>query len=170
MRAREHLAFSIASYRYLFEQMCQLGGFDRGEVEVRRFPDGERYQRIVTPIRDRDVVLVGGTASDTDTLELYDLACSLSKYGAESLTLVIPYYGYSTMERAIRSGEVVTAKTRARLLSAIPLPTPAIASCCSTCTSLESRTTSRVRSARSTSPAKSSLAPLRWNSPRANRS
>jgi ribose-phosphate pyrophosphokinase len=120
MRAREHLAFSIASYGYLFEEMCNLASFDRGEVEVRRFPDGERYQRIVAPVEGRDIVLIGGTASDTDTLELYDLACALCKYGAESLTLVIPYYGYSTMERAVRSGEVVTAKTRARLLSAIP--------------------------------------------------
>ena len=40
--------------------------------------------------------------------------------GARSLTMVIPYFGYSTMERATRSGEVVTAKTRARLISAIP--------------------------------------------------
>ncbi|HWZ04974.1 MAG TPA: ribose-phosphate diphosphokinase, partial [Mucilaginibacter sp.] len=37
-----------------------------------------------------------------------------------SLTLVVPYFGYSTMERAVLPGEIVTAKTRARLLSAIP--------------------------------------------------
>ena len=35
--------------------------------------------------------------------------------------MVIPFYGYSTMERSIRPGEVVTAKTRARLLSSIPM-------------------------------------------------
>jgi ribose-phosphate pyrophosphokinase len=33
---------------------------------------------------------------------------------------VIPYYGYSTMERAVLEGEVVGAKTRAQLLSSIP--------------------------------------------------
>jgi ribose-phosphate pyrophosphokinase len=32
----------------------------------------------------------------------------------------MPYFGYATMERAVRPGEVVTAKTRARLISAIP--------------------------------------------------
>jgi len=68
----------------------------------------------------RDVALLGGTVSDTATLELYDLACALVKYGARTLTIVIPYFGYSTMERAVKPGEVVTAKTRARLLSAIP--------------------------------------------------
>jgi ribose-phosphate pyrophosphokinase len=35
--------------------------------------------------------------------------------------LVIPYYGYSTMERASKAGEIVTAKTRARVLSSIPM-------------------------------------------------
>jgi ribose-phosphate pyrophosphokinase len=33
---------------------------------------------------------------------------------------VVPYFGYSTMERAVLPGEIVTAKCRARLLSAIP--------------------------------------------------
>ena len=42
------------------------------------------------------------------------------KYGARRLDLVIPYYGYATMKRAVKRGEVVTAKTRARLFSAIP--------------------------------------------------
>jgi ribose-phosphate pyrophosphokinase len=32
----------------------------------------------------------------------------------------MPYFGYATMERAVRPGEVVTAKTRAHLISTIP--------------------------------------------------
>jgi ribose-phosphate pyrophosphokinase len=95
-----------------------------GKVEVKDFPDGERYQRIVSDISDKDVILVAGTISDQDTLELYDLACALVKYGARSLDLVIPYFGYSTMERSVKRGEVVTAKTRARLLSSIPWACP----------------------------------------------
>src|SRR5690606_30644397 len=67
-----------------------------------------------------EVVLIGGTISDYDTLEIFDLACALVKYGTKNLTIIIPYYGYSTMERAVKSGEVVKAKTRARLFSIIP--------------------------------------------------
>ena len=62
-------------------------------------------------LADKDVVLVGGTIGDTATLELYDLACAVVKYGARSLDLLIPYFSYSTMERAAHLGEVVTAKT-----------------------------------------------------------
>jgi ribose-phosphate pyrophosphokinase len=115
------LVFSTQRYAYLRDDIVRTGPFDVGSIEVSTFPDGERYQRVSTPVSGRDVVLVGGTVSDADTLELYDVACSVVKYGARSLALVIPYFGYSTMERAVKTGEVVTAKTRARLFSAIPL-------------------------------------------------
>lgn len=118
--ARPPLALSTGSYSYLRDDLCSLAGLDHLRLEERRFPDGERYLRLLEDVFDRDVVLVGGTISDEDTLELYDLACAVVKYGARRLTLVIPYFGYSTMERAVRPGEVVTAKTRARLLSSIP--------------------------------------------------
>lgn len=114
------LLFAIKDYEYLAARVLACGDFDKGEIEVGHFTDGERYQRIITNIEDRDVVVIGGTVSDEATLELYDLASSLVSYGANSLTLVVPYYGYSTMERAVLSGEIVTAKTRARLLSSIP--------------------------------------------------
>jgi ribose-phosphate pyrophosphokinase len=114
------LLFSTRAYAYLAAEMCRLSRLEPGEVERKFFPDGERYQRIVTRCTGREAVLVGGTISDADTIELYDLACGLVHCGAARLTLVIPYFGYSTMERAVREGEVVTAKSRARLLSSIP--------------------------------------------------
>lgn len=116
----EPLLFSIQSYQYLQERLLLLGGFRKAEVEVKTFPDGERYQRILTEVEGENVILLGGTPTDTDTLELYDLASAIGKYGAKNLTIVIPYFGYSTMERAVKKGEVVTAKTRAKLLSSIP--------------------------------------------------
>jgi ribose-phosphate pyrophosphokinase len=114
------LVLSTASYDYLAADLCAAAAGEAGRIERRSFPDGERYLRLHTAVSGREVVLVGGTISDADALELYDLACSVVKYGAMRLSLVIPFYGYSTMERAEKSGEVVTAKTRARLISSIP--------------------------------------------------
>ena len=116
----KRLLFSIASYAYLEPEFLAAGVFDRGEVERKAFPDGERYLRVVDETRGRDVVLLGGTPTDPDWLELYDLGCAISRAGARSLSIVMPYFGYATMERAVLRGEVVTAKTRARLISAIP--------------------------------------------------
>jgi ribose-phosphate pyrophosphokinase len=116
------LVFSTRTYSQMASEIGWLCAGERGVVESRQFPDGERGQRLVTWVGGRDVVLVGGTSSDEDTLELYDLACGVVDKGARSLSLVIPYFGYSTQERSVHAGEVVTAKTRARLLSAIPVP------------------------------------------------
>lgn len=117
---RPPILLSISGYEPLQRALCAELSGELGEVERRRFPDGEAYQRLVSSVTDREVVLVGGTISDGATLELYDLASAVVKYGALRLIMVVPYFGYSTMERAVKSGEVVTAKTRARLLSAIP--------------------------------------------------
>lgn len=114
------LLFATTAYQYLLEGILALHTYETGKVEVKIFPDGERYQRILSEVAERDVVLIGGTHTEAATLEIYDLSCAFAKFGARSLTLILPYFGYSTMERAVKSGEVVTAKNRARLLSSIP--------------------------------------------------
>ncbi len=116
----ESIVFSTESYRYMAEEIARQGNFALGKIDRKVFPDSERYYRILESIQDAEVVLIGGTISDRDTLELFDLGSALVGYGARRLTLIIPYFGYSTMERAILAGEVVMAKSRARLLSSIP--------------------------------------------------
>ncbi|MEO0592295.1 MAG: ribose-phosphate diphosphokinase [Myxococcota bacterium] len=115
------LLFSTENYGALSRGIAQELGADLGEIECRVFPDGERYHRINTPPDGRHCMLVGGTIDDGNTLEIYDLACGLVEGGARRLTMVLPFLGYSTMERAVWPGEVVKAKTRARLLSSVPI-------------------------------------------------
>ncbi len=119
---QRRLLFTIPSYAYLEPSFLAAGDFEHGEIERKNFPDGERYLRILPDLYGRDVVLLGGTPTDSDWLDVFDLACGIARGGARSLSIVMPYFGYSTMERAVKPGEVVVAKTRARLLSAIPAP------------------------------------------------
>jgi len=116
------LLFSIPSYAYLEPGFLAAGDFERGVMERKYFPDGERYLRILSDLWGKDVVLLGGTPTDLDWLEVFDLASGIARGGARSLAIVMPYFGYQTMERAVRLGEVVVAKARARLLSSIPSP------------------------------------------------
>jgi ribose-phosphate pyrophosphokinase len=115
------VVFCTERYASMARDLCEHPGFTPGTIDRHRFPDGERYLRITSDVAGRDVVLLGGTVDEADTLEIYDLACALVHMGAHILTLVIPWYGYQTMERATKGGEVVVAKTRARLLSSIPI-------------------------------------------------
>lgn len=118
------LFYATRSYGYFRDELARLlggaaGAPQVGQLETKVFSDGEFYHRILDRVAGRDVVLVGGTVSEPETLELFDLASGLVHEGARSLTLVVPYYGYATMDRAVLAGEVVKAKTRARLLSSI---------------------------------------------------
>ncbi len=127
---RKTKIFAISSYSYMLTKLLKetyigIGSSNRityesHPIKVTTFPDGEVYHRIMTSVEDTDVVLIGGTVDDYSTLELYDLACAMVQNGAYSLTLIVPFMGYSTMERAVKNGEVVKAKTRAMLLSSIP--------------------------------------------------
>ena len=114
--------FATESYVDLMKSVAALVQGDIGQIERRRFLDGERYLRILEKVSSRSAVVVGGTVNDQETMELYDLACGLAQQGVRRLTLLVPFFGYGTMERVSRQGEVVKAKTRARLLSSIPVP------------------------------------------------
>ena len=115
------ILFSTKKYEYLQKEFIKFSNFyKKGEIFRKTFSDGEIYTQIQTKFKNKDVALIGGTIDDTDIMELYDISCALVKLGAKSLTLIIPFFGYSTMERGLEEGEVVKAKTRARLLSLIP--------------------------------------------------
>lgn len=115
----EQIIFSSSSYGYLAEEISELLKIEKGVIKSEKFPDGEKYHRIINEVEDRPALLIGGTVSDSETLEIFDIANGLVQYGCSSLTLIIPYLGYSTMERAVMPGEIVKAKTRALLLSSI---------------------------------------------------
>jgi ribose-phosphate pyrophosphokinase len=112
--------FATEDYQEVGRRMSLLMDCPMGELEQYRFPDGEPYIRICTDVLDREVVLIGGSHTDTTTLQSFDLGCGFVNEGARRLSLVLPYFGCSTMERSVKPGEVVTAKNRARLFSAIP--------------------------------------------------
>jgi ribose-phosphate pyrophosphokinase len=88
------------------------------------FGDGERYLKIDLDDRmelfGRDVIIVGSTATDDDFNEVCRVGVAAAKYGARRIIYVIPFFGYSTMERAVKPGEIVTAKINARQLSQLP--------------------------------------------------
>ncbi|MDZ4832248.1 MAG: ribose-phosphate pyrophosphokinase-like domain-containing protein [Candidatus Melainabacteria bacterium] len=132
MNLGKPILFSTSEYGYLKAQMLKSRRFVDGQIarSVARdgtanladvpFPDGERYHRLLTDVVDREVILVGGTVSDRATMELLDIGTGLVMEGAARLKLVLPYFGYATMERAILPAELVKAKIRAMQLSAIP--------------------------------------------------
>ncbi len=114
------ILFATAEYAALGERLSKKLGAKLGELELKVFPDGERYMRILTDVRKRKAILLSGSFDDRSSMESFDLGCGLVNAGVRSLQIILPYFGCSTMERSVMRGEIVTAKNRARLFSAIP--------------------------------------------------
>jgi ribose-phosphate pyrophosphokinase len=114
------IIFSTEKYNFLKQNMLKNKKFKNGEIQRKNFEDGEKHHQIVTSVLNQDVLIVGGTIDNDDMMEIYELSCAVIKYGAKTLHIVIPFFGYSTQERALKNGEIVKAKTRARMLSFIP--------------------------------------------------
>ncbi|SFW37737.1 ribose-phosphate diphosphokinase [Chitinophaga sancti] len=117
----QKIIFATQRYQYLKDRILALApDWEDGKLEIRDFPDGEHYHRIRSQVHGKEVIVLGGTIDDKETLELFDIAHGCIQLDALALNLVIPFFGYSTMERAVKSGEIVKAKTRALLFSALP--------------------------------------------------
>lgn len=132
MARRKQLLFSTSSYQPLRKAMLKSRRFEAGklarsvdsagnqqEAEV-PFPDGELYHGLMQDVEERDVILLGGTINAEETLELLDIGNLLVDNAVNKLKIVIPYFGWSTQERAVLAGEAAKAKYRARMISAIP--------------------------------------------------
>lgn len=89
-----------------------------GRASLRRFPDGETYVRIETPVAGREVVIVCTLDRPDDKfLPLAFLAATAADVGAARIGLVAPYLAYMRQDRRFLEGEGVTSKYFARLLS-----------------------------------------------------
>jgi len=124
MSKNKPLIFSTKSSKYLAKSIAPHINGEFFDTKRKRFSDGEQYYKLQIQhqrmIANTDVVIVGSTHSDEALLELYRVAYTLIRLGTKRTTIIIPFLGYSTMERADKPGEIVTAKTNAYLLSTLP--------------------------------------------------
>lgn len=99
-------------------RLATAGGFELGRLEFRRFPDGERYLRILADPAGRPVDILCSNA-DEQFLSLAFVADAVRDLGASEVTLVAPYLGYMRQDARFRPGEAVTSRTFARLVSSV---------------------------------------------------
>lgn len=88
---------------------------ERTEMIRQQFADGELYHAFPTEVASKHVVIIASTPDDRGQQELIDLIAGARYWNALSVNVVIPYLGYSTMERARpESGEIPKGITRTR--------------------------------------------------------
>ena len=79
------------------------------------FADGEKFHAFPEDIAGKTLIIIASTHNEDSHQELMDLIQGGRYYNAASVNVVIPYLGYSTMERAKRgSFEIPKGVTRTR--------------------------------------------------------
>jgi ribose-phosphate pyrophosphokinase len=89
-------------------------------AEVRRFSDGEIFAEIQESVRGYDVFVIQPTSHpvNDNLMELLIMTDALRRSSTNSITAVIPYYGYGRQDRKVQSRVPITAKLVASLLEA----------------------------------------------------
>ena len=90
-------------------------GLEFSEMLRKQFTDGERYHAFPCDIAEKQLVIIGTTHNDASHQEVLDLIQGGRYWNAASVNVIIPFLGYSTMERAKPfSREIPKGITRTR--------------------------------------------------------
>jgi ribose-phosphate pyrophosphokinase len=93
-------------------------GAERGELILRRFPDGETHVRVSTAVGGREVILACSlSAPDVRTIPLLLVAATARDLGAARVGLVAPYLPYLRQDARFEAGEGITARYYPHVLS-----------------------------------------------------
>ncbi|HPX61425.1 MAG TPA: ribose-phosphate pyrophosphokinase [Deltaproteobacteria bacterium] len=103
----------------LAQNICKCLGIPLGTAKVRNFSDGEIMVEIGENVRGRDVYVIQSTCEPTNNnlMELLIMIDALKRASAETITAVMPYYGYARQDRKAAPRTPITAKLVADLLT-----------------------------------------------------
>ncbi len=112
------IVFALPGNEAMTASLAVHMGAERGIAEIRRFPDGESYVRLDTPVAGHEVALVCTLDHPDDKLlPLLFLARLAKELGAARVGLVAPYLAYMRQDRRFKPGEAVTSAYFAEMLS-----------------------------------------------------
>ena len=112
------VVFSLPGNERFAAAVATRLGSEQGGMTVRRFPDGESYLRIDTPVRGRQIAFTCTLHEPDQKIPALLFAASTAReLGATRIGLIAPYLAYMRQDRRFAEGESVTSIYFARLLS-----------------------------------------------------
>lgn len=110
--------FSLAGNENLTQKLVNKTNAEVGVSTIRKFPDGESYIRILSNVKNKNVVLVCTLHEPDDKLlPLYFLSQTAKSLGAKKVCLVAPYLAYMRQDKVFNPGEGVTSTYFGKLIS-----------------------------------------------------
>jgi len=112
------IVFTLPGNEILAESIITGLKGEKGDFELRQFPDGETYVRVLSNVGERKIIIICTLHEpDTKLLPLLFLCRLLKDLKAKSICLVAPYLAYMRQDKRFNAGEAITSEYFAKLLS-----------------------------------------------------
>ncbi len=111
--------FSGSSNPELARRMSDYMNIRLGEMELSRFSDGEVNIRIAETVRGHDVFVMQSTCEpvNDNLMELLVMIDAFKRASANSISVIIPYFGYARQDRKAKGRDPITAKLVSNLIT-----------------------------------------------------
>jgi len=112
--------FSGNSNKSLAKDICKYLDISLGELEIKRFSDGELSVAFKENIRNEDVFIIQSTNPPSDNIwELLLILDAAKRASAKSVIAVIPYFGYGRQDRKDRPRVPISSRMFLDVISAV---------------------------------------------------
>lgn len=110
--------FSLTSNTEIAEKIAEAAGVPLGKLSSRQFSDGEIMINIEESVRGADIYIIQSTSFPVNDhlWELLIMVDACKRASANSINVVMPYFGYSRQDRLAKPREPLTAKLVANML------------------------------------------------------
>ncbi len=110
--------FSLNSNPEIAERISQETGIPLGKLSSRQFSDGEIQINIEESVRGFDIYIIQATSFPVNNhlMELLIMVDACKRASANSINVVMPYFGYARQDRTAAPREPITAKLVANML------------------------------------------------------
>lgn len=117
---RGYKIFSGTANIEFAKQISKYLSLPLSDAGIKRFSDGEISVQIDESVRGKDVFIIQSTCVPTNDnlMELLILTDALRRSSANSITAIIPYFGYARQDRKANPRVPITAKLVANLMEA----------------------------------------------------
>lgn len=115
---RGYKVFSGTANPEFAKQVAKYLSFPISNASIKTFSDGEISVQVSESVRGKDIFVVQPTCApaNENLMELLILVDALKRSSANSITAVIPYFGYARQDRKAAPRVPITAKLIANML------------------------------------------------------
>ena len=117
---RGYKVFSGTANPEFAKKVAKYLSLPLSEADIKRFSDGEISVQVSESVRGKDVFIIQPTCApaNVNLMELLILTDALRRSSADSITAVIPYFGYARQDRKAAPRVPITAKLVANMIQA----------------------------------------------------